>query len=251
MNAHPLAQNDLLLRFYERREVEQELVPTRVVDRILEEVEYSSVVLAPSRLVAAQFSLHHKAAIAIEHYGVALHTMRPDALSKPDGPLTALYVGQISRRKGLPFLLEAVRGLKLELKLAGPLVAPDLIKKLPDNVRYLGTVPQGQVRSLMSSADVFVLPTIEDACALVTFEAAAAGVPVITTQNNGAVEIMPIGSFTSVEAGNVLALRAAIGEVRREDIALRQARGRAIRQESQVRDWPAYADAVLRRLTGH
>jgi glycosyltransferase involved in cell wall biosynthesis len=97
----------------------------------------------------------------------------------------ALFVGTICVRKGVPQLLAAWKksGVAGELLLVGdveaslkPLLAPYLERH---GVRLAGFVPD--VGRLLKSADIFVFPTLEEGDPLVTYEAAACGLPVITT----------------------------------------------------------------------
>lgn len=101
----------------------------------------------------------------------------------------ALFVGNICVRKGAPQLLAAWEksGVEGELLLAGnvedslnPLLAPYLERH---RVRLAGFV--SDVGHLFKSADVFVFPSLEEGDPLVTYEAAACGLPVITTLMGG------------------------------------------------------------------
>ncbi len=66
-----------------------------------------------------------------------------------------------------------------------------------DRVRFVGHC--GDVRRVYFAADLLVHPTFYDPCSGVVLEALACGVPVITTTNNGASELLP------AEAGSVVA----------------------------------------------
>jgi glycosyltransferase involved in cell wall biosynthesis len=97
----------------------------------------------------------------------------------------ALFVGTICVRKGAPQLLAAWKksGVEGELLLAGNIedsLKPLLAAYLESHrVRLAGFV--SDVGSLFKSADVFVFPSLEEGDPLVTYEAAACGLPVITT----------------------------------------------------------------------
>ncbi len=111
-------------------------------------------------------------------------------LPKKDNKFRAIFVGQLCVRKGLKYLLEAWDKLNLpdaELILVGhlheeleALMKPYSGRK--DIVRW-GFVPDPV--KLYNSATVFVLPTIEEGSAKVTYEAMACGIPVIVTPNAG------------------------------------------------------------------
>lgn len=52
-------------------------------------------------------------------------------------------------------------------------------------MEVLGLIPRSEIPELLAWADVLVLPSICEGSALVTYEALASGVPVITTPNAG------------------------------------------------------------------
>jgi glycosyltransferase involved in cell wall biosynthesis len=104
-----------------------------------------------------------------------------------------LYVGTVCLRKGFLDLQQAWIDLALpnaELWVVGevheeivPFLAP--YRDRPD-IRFFGHVKEGVTR-LFSESTVFVLPSITEGSAKTTYEAMAAGLPVITTLNAGSV----------------------------------------------------------------
>jgi len=68
-----------------------------------------------------------------------------------------------------------------------------MTKKLGIDKRVTFWGPEKDIKKLYGMADVFVLPTIYDPFSNATIEAMAAGLPVITTQYNGASEIIEEG----------------------------------------------------------
>lgn len=59
---------------------------------------------------------------------------------------------------------------------------------IADKIRFVGHQPE--IRNAYFGADFLVHPTFYDPCSLVVLEALACGLPVVTTQNNGASELM-------------------------------------------------------------
>jgi glycosyltransferase involved in cell wall biosynthesis len=104
-----------------------------------------------------------------------------------------LYVGMVCLRKGFLDLARAWRELALpggELIVVGqmhdevvPLLGPD---REDPTIRFVGHVSGGAAR-FYGQADAFVLPSIVEGSAKTTYEAMAAGLPVITTLNAGSV----------------------------------------------------------------
>ncbi len=60
-----------------------------------------------------------------------------------------------------------------------------------DNIIFLK--PQREIEKFYAAADIFILPTLYDPFSNATLEAMAAGLPVITTKNNGVAELIENG----------------------------------------------------------
>ncbi|MFN6572154.1 glycosyltransferase family 4 protein [Dendronalium sp. ChiSLP03b] len=106
--------------------------------------------------------------------------------------LRILFVGSVGLRKGIPYLLEALRQIKGKIpftcKVAGSLeIKPERIAEYSDVCDFMGRIPRSKVKDLYTWADVFVLPSICEGSAMVTYEALSAGVPIITTYNSGSI----------------------------------------------------------------
>lgn len=101
----------------------------------------------------------------------------------------AIFVGSGWERKGLGFVLEAMRRLGEDAPLLLVAGKGDP-KRYPSSprARFLG--PRSDVPRLLAAADVFVLPTIYDPFSNASLEAMAAGLPVITSRANGFSEII-------------------------------------------------------------
>jgi UDP-glucose:(heptosyl)LPS alpha-1,3-glucosyltransferase len=116
----------------------------------------------------------------------------------PDDVL-ALFVSNNFKLKGLAEAIEALaQAADPRLKLAVVGVAEqrpyrNLAERLDvaDRVRWLGG--RRDLPELYRAADALVLPTYRDSCSLVVLEALACGLPVISTRQNGATEVMTDG----------------------------------------------------------
>ena len=139
-----------------------------------------------------------------------------------------------------------LRDRPVEFQLVGPMISPEVVGGMPENVRWLGARLQGGVGAAMRRADLFVLPSVEDAFGLVTLEAMASGLPVVVTDHVGASELISNRKDGMiVPAGDAESLAAAIAELV-EHNDLRRALGRAARElvEEQC-SWESYGDRVL------
>lgn len=106
-----------------------------------------------------------------------------------------IFVGRLLAHKNVDLLVRAVAivkqthpGVTLNIIGNGPQKPKleGLIKRfnLKSNVRLLGIIPSnGDVYGLMKASKVLVLPSVREGFSLVTIEANAAGIPVITTNH--------------------------------------------------------------------
>jgi glycosyltransferase involved in cell wall biosynthesis len=108
----------------------------------------------------------------------------------------ALFVGRVSRMKGVDVLLYALKGTKIDCIVVGN--GPELpeMKRLAvalgvrDQVKFLGALDWAEVESLYSAASYLVLPTRAEAFPLVVFEAFAQSLPVVASDIQGLGEII-------------------------------------------------------------
>ncbi len=182
----------------------------------------------------------------------AVDLSKYDPAARPDaGPETrrrlglatddtvALIVAQDFERKGLREAIEAVAALPAAERPrlivvgkgdAGPYRQAARAAGVAERVTFAG--PTDDAYAFYAAADCFVLPTRHDPCSLVVLEALAMGVPVVSTRQNGACEVMADGAHGFVlesaddHAGLVRAMaalddRAARERMRRACLALR------------------------------
>jgi glycosyltransferase involved in cell wall biosynthesis len=129
-------------------------------------------------------------------------------------------LGQFER-KGLPFLLESLQVSNLQqirvLVIGGE---PDLIAEyrqradslgVGERIRFVGM--QADVRPFLWSADVFVLPSAYESFSLVTYEAAAAGLPILAPPLNGIRDLLRDGENGFVISRNSASIICALERI--------------------------------------
>jgi rhamnosyl/mannosyltransferase len=135
-----------------------------------------------------------------------------------------LFVGQMRFYKGINVLLEAIKGLDLNLNIvgSGPMLS-DYIKfskeiKL-DNVYFHGNVSEKKLKYLYSISDVLVLPSIamNEAFGLVTLEAASMRCAVIASDLPGIRDVVKDFGIL-VKPNDVESLRKNIILLKNKDI---------------------------------
>jgi UDP-glucose:(heptosyl)LPS alpha-1,3-glucosyltransferase len=135
-----------------------------VADQITERFHYppSRIDIIPNGVPYNQFSTGDRA-------------LGRQALKLGSDDYVILLVGAGAERKGHAIARQAVRRVRQELR-------PRLV--------IVDSPPPAAMPHIYAAADVFLLPTLYDPFANVTLEALAAGLPVITSAQNGASEIL-------------------------------------------------------------
>ena len=130
--------------------------------------------------------------------------------------------GRMVNKKGFDVLLKAFRvlvnsGINASLKLGGD--GPEmktlqlLSKKLELDklVTVHGWIKD--VRSFLADADIFVLPSLDEPFGIAILEAMSCGVPIITTNTRGPMEILDKDMACFVQAGDVASLAAMMNHM--------------------------------------
>lgn len=137
----------------------------------------------------------------VEQWGVARsrttlvpYGMNPAWLELQSKPRhrRVLFVGTAELRKGIHYLAMAAEklsaaGCQCEFRIAGNVTDQVRQQPLCRHLNFLGRIPRDRIHEEFSAADVFVLPSLAEGSAEVTYEALAAGLPLITTAAAGSV----------------------------------------------------------------
>jgi glycosyltransferase involved in cell wall biosynthesis len=250
-SSHVLYQEEIMAEEHSLWKVPYHPVDPRVVERELQEYEECDLITVPSDFVYRTFVERGvaKEKLRLVPYGVDLSLFRP--VAKGDRIFRVIYVGALSLRKGLLYLLQAAEPLRLpdfELWLIGPL-DPEIkpfLEKCKGPFRYLGAIGRTELFSYYSQCSVFVMPSIEEGLALVQAQAMACGLPVVATTNTGASSV-----FTDGREGFIVPIRDARA-IREKIVYLyehpdrRDAMARAARERVQhLGGWDDYGNRML------
>jgi starch synthase len=124
----------------------------------------------------------------------------------PDRP-SIVFVGRITRQKGLPYLLRAARSLPPEVQLvlcAGAPDTPEIMAEVSGLVAELGEtregvvwidrhLPRNELTALLTAATCFVCPSVYEPLGIVNLEAMACGAAVVGTATGGIPEVVDDG----------------------------------------------------------
>jgi len=135
-------------------------------------------------------------------YPVNLELFQPAPGPRPARrPFTLLHTGGLSLRKGAPYLLEAFRLIRKEVPDAVLRVRRDIrndaepiLRRYADlPIEWSGALSLEAHAQRYQTSDLFLFPSVEDGFALVVAEALACGLPVVTTGNTGASDLIKSG----------------------------------------------------------
>jgi glycosyltransferase involved in cell wall biosynthesis len=247
--AHPVFLDRLLQSELQRAGVSHKTLRAgRFVQR---EIAEADLILTPSGFVNASFSAEGVPDEKLRTIPFGVDTVRfVPTKGRVDGPFRALFVGQISVRKGAHALLRAWKQTgwsDSELWIVGKnRLPPDLAapyRALP-GIRFLGNVPD--LVPLYQAVDVFVLPSLAEGSALVTYEAMACGLPTIVTPNAGSIAREDLECLM-VTAGDSDAIARCLERLR-SDEGLRGRMGAAARARVKEFTWERYSRGVAESL---
>ncbi|MEM7333424.1 MAG: glycosyltransferase family 4 protein [Chloroflexota bacterium] len=132
---------------------------------------------------------------------------------------TVLYVGRLSKEKGVDLLLDAFTEVlkklpTVQLQIIGDGPEREALEqqakaiKIIENTRFSGAIPPAQIGSHYQMATVLALPSRHESFGRVIIEAFSVGLPVVATQTEGANFLIQNGKngfLVPVEASSLLA----------------------------------------------
>jgi alpha-maltose-1-phosphate synthase len=209
-----------------------------------EELALASHIVVPSSFVKQTLSKAGPldAEISVVPYGApAIHPR--EAGHRRSDKLKIIFVGSLTQRKGISYLLEAVDllGSRAELTLVGLRAAQ--CKPLDRALRkhcWIPSLPHSELLEEIRRHDVMVFPSLFEGFGLVILEAMANGLPVITTPNTGAPDFLSDGHdgfIVPVRDAEAIAEKLELLSRDRERL---DAMSQAAMQKAALRSWKYY-----------
>lgn len=226
--------------------------PAWKIERKKQEIE-----LADHIFVASSFTKKslleigiQEAKITVIPYGAPVDYFQPRP--KKDNCFRALFVGRVSPRKGVHYLLPAWQNLKLdnaELVLVGQNLFPTgWLEQYKNICRHVPSVPHLLLNDYYSSANVLVFPSLVEGFALVLLEAMACGIPIITTPHTAGPDIITDGvEGFIIPIRDVEALKDKLEWCYSHPQELAEM-GRAARRKAEELNWGLYRQRLANKV---
>jgi glycosyltransferase involved in cell wall biosynthesis len=172
----------------------------RVIDQELEEYQLADSITVPSVFVEQTFIQ-----MGIPREKLFINNFGASSLFKQSAPkrskFTIVYLGQISLRKGMPYLFQALASIKdiesqFEVWFIGSVsheVQQIIPKYVRPNWKFYGYIPHHQLSNLISQASIAIQPSLEEGLSMVIPQLMACGVPVLASQHTGAADLITHG----------------------------------------------------------
>ncbi|WDH77584.1 glycogen synthase [Microbacterium esteraromaticum] len=154
------------------------------------------------------------ARVRVIHNGIDVERWRPvdnpgflaEIGMDPTRP-SVVFVGRITRQKGLPYLLRAAQLLPADVQLvlcAGAPDTPEIMAEVQQGVQKLQSsrdgviwiermLPRDELSAILAAATAFVCPSIYEPLGIVNLEAMACGAAVVGTATGGIPEVVDDG----------------------------------------------------------
>lgn len=246
-SSHPATQVQLVQEEYARFGFVEPVMSAHTFRTATHDLETADHIIAASEFVAQSLRAAGilPTKISLVPFGVNCHHFVPGV--KRDGVFRAIYIGTVTLRKGIQYLLQAWDELNLpnaELVVVGLITrdAEFFVARYRQrrDIVWRGFVPNPI--EMYQQSSVFVFPSIEEGSALVTYEAMACGLPVIVSEHSGSVARDGVDGFV-IPIRDVTILKERIAWLY-EDGSKRESMGASARQRIESFTWERYGDRV-------
>jgi len=187
--------------------------------------------------------------IAIVPYGIDLKRFTPRSEHRDASrPLRLLFVGTLSQRKGIKYLIEALESLPTgtaELTMCGRAVDDlELLRQSKLPIRLHTSISATGLLEAYRRADVFLFPSLAEGFAQVLLEAMASGLPVISTSPTAAPDLIRHGEEGFIlEPGSASELAMHIEKFLQDPNRIRSM-GASARRRAEYFTWERFRQGV-------
>ncbi len=195
---------------------------------------------------------------SVIYNGIDTNEFRPKELSTT---FNIISTSRLIKRKGINYLIEGF-GQFYKKYQAGKLILvgsgnlenklKSLIHKLELDaaVEFHGTVSHEKTPQLYRSADIFVLPSLNEGMSNSVLEAMSSGLPIIATDTGGTKELIDQSNGFIIKKGSSQEIFQALEKLY-QDQDLRNKMGQSSRQRAETMSWKNMTDQYLNLYKKH
>ncbi|QNI86958.1 glycosyltransferase family 4 protein [Synechococcus sp. ROS8604] len=252
--AHPLYMNKVLCDEFKKYNLSYFNHCSFHITRIQKSLSIADHIVCPSEFVKSSLVENEvdPKKITIIPYGCSKVSKNKTCkkYTSVNDQFNILFVGQLSIRKGLPYLLKAFTDLDIKNKhlyLIGANVSEtdSLLSNIDlTDISILGQCDKETLHSYYQTSNVFVLPSLIEGLALVIGEAISYGLPIIYTFETGGTNLLTnningllVRSKSSIEIESAIKVLAANPDFRKK------ISDNNFKLASQLHGWDTYGES--------
>ena len=231
----------------------------RVVERVTQEYALADRIRVSSNWAATSTAreVDHGAKIVVVDQPIDLERFRPPPLRPSSPTFRVVMVGSLDVRKGILHLLRAARRVRVPLRLTlvgGTGNRPMKVAFRRESAGLDVVLAPGDPVAAYHSADISILPSMEDGFGFVVAEAMACGLATIVTDQSGSAEwVREANAGWVIPAGQDSAISEVLEEAFAKRIELGEMGVRArryVEQRAGVRCFEAIEKLVMSVVDG-
>jgi len=203
-------------------------------------VRNSVGLICPSNHIKRLVRLYSDHPITIISNGITVKTA-PVAVKKNQ----ILVVSRLFKRKGVQFLLNAIRDMDTDWKVViagdGPYLKTlkTLAKGIRPKVEFMGYVQGQPLQDLYNTSKIFVFPSLRENFPIVLLEAMEAGCAIIASDIDSCREVIGDAGVTTT-AASAQHLKDALNRLMEDEVEIRRLKELALNRAREF-DWPSVA----------
>ncbi len=194
-SAHITVQSQILEEEYKQLGLVCSEVHPEIIAQELREYQLADRIAVPSLFAKRTFLQQgfNERQLIHNPLGTSLETFSPGV--KEDDVFRVVYAGSLGVRKGIHYLVRAfieanIPNSELVLLGKGMPETPRLLTGADERVKCPGHVSEAELTRYYRNSSVFVMPSLEDGFGMVLAQAIACGLPIVSTSNTGAEDLL-------------------------------------------------------------
>lgn len=253
-SSHIKFQYDILKKEYNKLGIKPLIPSKETLSKEIREYDLADYICVPSKFAKQTFikkGFGNKK-IKIIKLGVDLKKFYQKKNKKKKNSFTIISSGEVSIRKGSHLLIKAFKNLKIpniRLLFVGNFekgLSFYFNKNKNANIYFLGKKNEKELNDIYNNSDIFVLNSLEDGFGMVIPQAMACGLPIITTHNTGASEIVENNKNGFViKAGDVKSLENKIKKLYFDNKLREKMSKNSKKKIRENHSWLSYTEDII------